>query len=267
MKNIGIKYIYWMVVKMKKVTEITLLAIAIIMMSLSTFAANKQIDWFIKPIGDNKQPLLMNGGSIYPEYNVRAIGKPDQKVIYLTFDAGYENGNVEKVLDTLKKHNVKATFFILAAIIKYSPDTVKRMIDEGHIIANHTANHKSITNMTCEELQANLKALEDYFEENTGARLSKFFRPPEGSFSVENLKDLYELGYKTVFWSFAYADWDNNKQMGQQKAIEKILSNTHNGMVMLLHPNSATNAAILDEVITKLLEQGYTFGTINQLYE
>lgn len=252
---------------MKTLFKVVSAALALLILSICVTATNKQINWFVKPVGDGKQPLLMNGDNLYPEYNVRAIGNPDEKIIYLTFDAGYENGNCQKILDTLKKHDVKATFFILPAIIKYNPETVKRIIDEGHILANHTATHKNITHMTREQLHADIKMLEEFFKEHTGETMSNYFRPPEGAFSVQNLKDLYELGYKTVFWSFAYADWDNNKQMDHQKAIDKIMSNIHNGMVMLLHPNSATNAAILDEVITRLLEQGYTFGVIDQLYE
>ena len=227
--------------------------------------ADGNLNWFIKQRSDHEQPII-NGGTTYPEYGVKGIGSKDQKVIYLTFDAGYENGNVMKILDTLKKNDVKAAFFILPGLIKYNPEAVCRMAEDGHIVANHTSTHKNISEMSKEELIKELTTVEDYYKETTGCEMTKYFRPPEGSFSIESLKNLNSLGYKTVFWSFAYADWDNNKQPDPNKALGKILENVHNGMVILLHPNSATNAAIMDELITKLKAQGYTFETLDHLY-
>lgn len=251
---------------MKKIFTSILLSAFVLLVINSTVQADNSINWFIKQNGDHNQPSLMGGGTTYPEYGVKGIGNKDDKIIYLTFDAGYGNGNVTKILDVLMKHDVKGAFFILSGLIKYSPEIVKRIADEGHIVCNHTSSHKNIANMSKEELQRDLTILEDYYKETTGKELSKYFRPPEGSFSVESLKNLHSLGYKTVFWSFAYADWDNGKQPDPKKSLDKILANVHNGMVMLLHPNSATNTEILDELIVTLIEQGYTFETLDHLY-
>lgn len=190
----------------------------------------------------------------------------DDKVIYLTFDAGYENGNVEKILDALKDHNATGAFFVLDNIIMRNPDLVKRMSDEGHLVCNHTAKHHDMTKITSKDQFAKeLKTLEDAYFELTGRDMAKFYRPPEGRFSEQNLKFAKELGYKTVFWSFAYADWDNNKQPDEAKSIEKVLSHTHNGEIILLHPTSATNAAIMDRLLTEWENQGYRFGSLSEL--
>ncbi|OGO90708.1 MAG: hypothetical protein A2Y17_03190 [Clostridiales bacterium GWF2_38_85] len=249
---------------MKKI--FSALCLILLLTSISASANNNCISWFVKSVDDHLQPNLMDGGKTYDEYDVLSIGNADEKVIYLTFDAGYENGNVAKILDILKKQNVKATFFILPAIIKFNTDIVIRIHDEGHIVANHTYSHKNISSMSKGELTNELENLEDIYHDRTGNILSKYFRPPEGSFSEQSLQYLKELGYRTVFWSFAYVDWDNGNQKPLQWAYDKIMSNVHNGMVMLLHPNSTTNAAILDDVIIALKVQGYRFETLDYLY-
>jgi peptidoglycan-N-acetylmuramic acid deacetylase len=191
----------------------------------------------------------------------------NNKVIYLTFDAGYENGNVEKILDTLKKENVPAAFFLLDNIILKNTDLVIRMAEEGHLVCNHTKNHKNLSRSEESEIIENLKALEDIYRECTGRELDKYFRFPEGKYSIDALRHVNNLGYTTVFWSFAYEDWDNNKQPNTDKAIKKILDNTHNGAVMLFHPTSDTNAKILPTLIKEWKRMGYSFGTLNQLKE
>ncbi|MBO5305323.1 MAG: polysaccharide deacetylase family protein, partial [Clostridia bacterium] len=179
---------------------------------------------------------------------------------------GYENGNIEKILDVMKEEGVTGAFFILKNLILKNPDLVCRMASDGHLVCNHTATHKDMTKCSSiEEFKEELASLEKIYAEATGKTLASYYRPPEGKFDEASMKYAKELGYKTVFWSFAYADWDNDRQMSPQTAKQKILSNVHNGEVMLLHPTSATNAAILKDVIRELKNQGYRFGTLDEL--
>jgi len=185
----------------------------------------------------------------------------------LTFDAGYENGNIEKILDSLASHNAKGAFFVLGNLIEKNGDLVKRMVDEGHLVCNHTFSHKNMTNSSQNEYRKELERLEEAYRKLTGKEISKFYRPPEGKFNLNTLKYAKELGYKTVFWSFAYADWDNNKQPSKESAMKKILSNTHNGGIILLHPTSSTNADIMDDLLTTWENLGYRFGTLDEIYD
>jgi peptidoglycan-N-acetylmuramic acid deacetylase len=187
------------------------------------------------------------------------------KVIYLTFDAGYENGNVAKILDVLKEKEVSAAFFVLGNLITHDTALVRRMADEGHLICNHTVHHRDMTRVNNAEFLAELQELEKLCEETVGAKMAPYYRPPEGRFSRDNLVCAKENGYQTIFWSFAYPDWDNAKQMSPERAKQKILENVHNGEVMLLHPTSATNTAILGDVIDELRAQGFRFGTLDEL--
>ena len=190
----------------------------------------------------------------------------EEKVIYLTFDAGYENGNVERILNVLKEENVKAAFFVLENLILKNGDLIKRMVNDGHLVCNHTSKHLDVTKCkTVNEFRVELEKLEKDFKECTGLDMPKYFRPPEGKFSENSMKFASKLGYKTIFWSFAYADWDNASQMSATKAKEKIMSNIHNGEIMLLHPTSKTNADILGDVIREIKSQGYRFGTLDEL--
>ncbi len=185
--------------------------------------------------------------------------------IYLTFDAGYENGHMPQILDTLKKHNVTATFFVVGSYVEEHTDLVKRMVNEGHNVANHTFNHPDMTQKSEEEFKEQLQKLEELFENMTGAQMQKFYRPPEGKFTDENLMWANELGYKTVFWSLAYVDWKVDDQPTKETAFEKLLPRTHDGAIVLLHSTSATNAQILDELILKWSDAGYTFGNLHEL--
>jgi peptidoglycan-N-acetylmuramic acid deacetylase len=209
--------------------------------------------------------------SFIEEYNGyyidrRYSDKDHEKVIYLTFDAGYENGNIAIILDTLREENVKGSFFILKNLMDKNPELVLRMEKEGHLVCNHTSTHVDITKLPdIDALKAELSALEAQYAALTGKPMAKYFRPPEGKFDRKSMQMLNELGYKTVFWSFAYADWDNNAQMSENNAKSKILENIHNGEIMLLHPTSSTNAKILKDVIVELKSQGYTFALLDQL--
>jgi len=230
-------------------------------------------NWYCKKTTDHSQPTLDSLLSFIEKKELFAyyIDKEhselssEDKVIYLTFDAGYENGNVEKILDVLKTENVPGAFFVLDNIVKRNTDLIKRMNDEGHLVCNHTATHPDMTKkIGKEEFMQELWALEDTCEE-LGIELAPYYRPPEGRFSEDNLKLAAENGYKTIFWSFAYADWDNNSQASPKEALDKVLAGTHNGEVILLHPTSATNAEILDDLIKEWKSMGFRFGTLDEL--
>ena len=235
----------------------------------SSAASGNRYSWYCKRNSSHLPPEIDSQMQFIENYNCHYVDKnaekENKKIVYLTFDAGYENGNVEKILDILKEENVKGSFFILKNMLTKHSDLVCRMVDEGHLVGNHTSMHKDISKLTFVGLKNELETLEAKFKEKVGKDMPKYFRPPEGSFSEESLKKLDEMGYKTIFWSFAYADWDNNHQMTPEKAKEKILSNIHNGAVILLHPTSNTNVTILSSVIRELKSQGYSFETVANL--
>ena len=236
-----------------------------IAVSLLTVTARAEIcGYYIMRKKDHQRPVIDSCFSYMKNHNAYYIG-PDEKVIYLTFDAGYENGNIEKIAETLKKHNAKAAFFVLENIVRRNTDLIVSLAEDGHLICNHTCRHKDSTKLSKEEMENELTGLESVYKELTGKDLAKYFRPPEGRFNEETLKYAEESGYKTVFWSFAYADWDNNKQPGAEYAKKLILDNTHNGEIILLHPTSKTNAEILDELLCEWEKTGYRFGILDEL--
>ena len=237
-------------------------------MGTNIFAKSDQHAWFIKRNG-NRTPGFSSASAIVDKYNGYYIDKNavqnGKKVLYLTFDAGYENGNIVRILDVLKAENVPAAFFILDNLILKNEDLVVRMADDGHLVCNHTKKHQNLSSCSADEIEKNLTDLEKIYEERTGKILDKFFRFPEGKFSESALKAVSDMGYKTIFWSFAYDDWDNGRQPNGEAAIKKILANTHDGAVILLHPTSKTNADILPELISAWRQQGYSFGTLYDL--
>lgn len=216
---------------------------------------------------ENGMPPTGNATSQFlKEYNAYYIGDTEQKKVYLTFDAGYEAGYTPKILETLKKHNVKATFFVVSNFLNTSPDLVKQMVSEGHIVGNHTMTHPNMSKMsTMEDFKKEIEPMEKLYKEITGEDMKKFYRPPQGVYSELNLKMANELGYKTIFWSLAYVDWYKDKQPSKEEAFNKLLPRLHNGAIILLHNTSKTNSEILDELITKIKEQGYEFSTLDEL--
>ena len=226
--------------------------------------------WYCPRAKNHAQPHFGGDLSVVESYggyyidHAHANPNDTDKVVYLTFDAGYENGHVSQILDTLKTHDTPAAFFILGHLCEACPDLVRRMADEGHLVCNHTYTHKNMTCAPQGELTVELTRLERACQ-SIGVTLSHYFRPPEGTFDRPMLQEAQSCGYQTIFWSFAYADWDNKKQPDPTWAKEKILSNIHNGAVILLHPTSATNAQILGDVICSLKSQGYRFGTLDEL--
>lgn len=196
------------------------------------------------------------------------MGNAEEKVIYLTFDCGYENGNTEPILDALKKHNVQATFFVVGHFLEAAPELVVRMVEEGHTVGSHTYNHPDITTLDGPEaFQEEMDAVKEKFEEVTGRELAMYYRPPEGKCSSENLRAAKELGYSTFFWSLAYVDWDTEKQPSHKEALEKLTSRIHPGAVVLLHNTSQTNGEILDELLTEWEKLGYTVRPLDELKE
>lgn len=224
--------------------------------------------WYCVHVKDHTIPKIASEMAFIEDYDGFYIGKDaEDKVIYLTFDAGYENGNVAKILDVLQKEDVKAAFFILGNLITHDTELVSRMAAEGHTVCNHTVRHKDMSRFDDAAFLEELHALEALYEEQIGGKMASFYRPPEGNFSLENMKCAKENGYKTIFWSFAYPDWDNQKQMSAERARGIILDNLHNGEIMLLHPTSATNAEILGDVIKEAKTAGYRFGTLDELIQ
>ena len=200
-------------------------------------------------------------------YDAAYVGDTNEPVIYLTFDAGYENGCTEKVLDVLQKHNAPAAFFLVGNYIEKNADLVRRMVAEGHIVGNHTMHHYNMEKISDSAAFAKeLQDLEALFLETTGKNLPKYYRPPQGTYSQENLKMAQALGYKTVFWSLAYVDWKNDAQPTKEAAFSKLLPRIHNGAVVLLHSTSQTNGEILDELLTKWEAMGYRFESLDRLF-
>lgn len=199
-------------------------------------------------------------------YHAYYRGDTSQKKVYLTFDCGYENGNTSSILDTLKKQNVKAAFFVVGHYIDTSADLVKRMTEEGHIVGNHTYHHPDMAKIQDKaSFEKEIKSLEEAYEAAVGQPMKKFYRPPQGKYSKENLQMANELGYRTIFWSLAYVDWQVDKQPSHDEAMKKLTTRIHPGAVILLHSTSKTNAEILDQLITEWKKMGYTFGTLDEL--
>ena len=230
----------------------------------ATVLSNKKIGWGIKRAENHKQPDLGNNNlKLLQEYNGIAMGNSQDKFVYLTFDNGYEAGYTAKILDTLKENNVKATFFITAHYLNTAPELVKRMIEEGHIVGNHTVNHKSMPDLADEKIKEEVMGLHTAVYEKFNYEM-KYIRPPMGEFSGRSLKAIQNLGYITTMWSLAYDDWDENKQGREEYGKDKIISNIHNGAIILLHANSKDNSNILDSTIKQIKEMGYEFKPLNE---
>lgn len=212
------------------------------------------------PIGPASQAQLA-------QYDAAYLGDTGSPVIYLTFDAGYENGCTAGILDVLKAHQVPAAFFLVGNYMEKNEDLVRRMVEEGHTVGNHTMHHYDMSKISDPAaFTKELQDLEALFKQVTGQEMPRYYRPPQGIYSEKNLKMAQELGYKTVFWSLAYVDWKNDDQPTAADAFAKLLPRIHNGAVVLLHSTSQTNAEILDELLTRWEEMGYRFGTLDELF-
>lgn len=231
-------------------------------------AASAPENWGLGFGTEGSQPSGNVSASELAKYNAYYVGNAQDKVIYLTFDAGYENGNTEPILDALKKHNAPATFFVVGHYLESAPELVKRMVEEGHTVGNHTYHHPDMSSISDKETFA--KEMNDVaalYREITGQEMVHFYRPPQGKYSTENLKMAQEMGYATFFWSLAYVDWYQDKQPTHEEAFDKLLSRIHPGAIVLLHSTSQTNGEILDELLTKWEEMGYTFKPLSDIVQ
>ncbi len=243
---------------------------AVLILALAQFEPNviQTGAWGLSFQQEHQAPSGPASAQQLARYDGAYLGNTEEKVLYLTFDAGYENGCTEKILDVLKAHDVPAAFFLVGHYIQTNADLVRRMVEEGHIVGNHTMHHYDMSKLADKSaFEKELTDLEAEFSEITGKELPKFYRPPQGTYSEENLKIAQELGYKTVFWSLAYVDWNNNAQPTREYALSKLLPRIHNGAVILLHSTSKTNAEILDELLTTWEQEGYTFRSIEELFD
>lgn len=236
--------------------------------SLIVFAKdNSELNWYFVLREKNKTPeapkesaeFLKDTDSFY-------VGDTTKKELFLTFDEGYEKGNTEEILDILKSANVKAAFFVVKPYITSHPETVKRMVNEGHLVCNHSNTHPSMPSIKDEtKFNKEIEDANDAYKELIGQDMPKFFRPPMGKYSKESLDRTSKLGYKTIFWSFAYRDWLVDNQPSQEFAMKKIRDGVHPGCIMLLHAVSDTNTKILKDLIVSLQKDGYEFKTLNDL--
>ncbi len=247
-----------------------LLILPILLLLFQLVADATGTSWYCVRNKAHRQPIFGEDLSFVERYNGFYIDHAhddvsEEKVVYLTFDAGYENGNVGKTLDILKQTQTTGAFFVLKHLLVANGELVRRMVSEGHTVCNHTASHKDLSAADAALIRAEIEELEKCYTALTGEQMPRYFRPPEGKFSEKMMQSVSEMGYKTVFWSFAYADWDNARQMSPQKAMQCVMDNIHNGAVILLHPTSATNVEILPHVIAELKEQGYRFGSLDEL--
>lgn len=226
----------------------------------------KTYDWGLGYKEQGQQPTGNTDREFLKKYDSYYVGSPDEKVIYLTFDAGYENGNTEKLLDVMKKHQVPSAFFLVSHYIRDNPELVKRMEQEGHQVCNHTTRHPNMAKISdIGAFKTELEGVEQLYKEVTGKEMHKFYRPPQGKFTEDNLKMAKELSYSTIFWSLAYVDWKEDQQPEPAYAIKKLSSRIHPGAIVLLHSNSKTNADILEELIVKWKDEGYRFETLYHL--
>ena len=233
---------------------------------VSALLHEKSENWGLGFGTEGKPPTGNASAEELKKYNAYFIGDTTQNTIYLTFDCCYENGNTEPILDALKKHDVKATFFVVGNFLETSPEIVKRMIAEGHTVGNHTYHHLDMSSISSmDAFKKETQDVENLFEQITGTPITKFYRPPQGKYNIENLKMAQELGYHTFFWSLAYVDWYQDKQPTKDEAFGKLLKRIHPGAIVLLHSTSSTNAQILDELLTKWEEMGYTIKPLTEL--
>ena len=242
---------------------------AALALAVSQFSAGvlETGSWGLSFRQEGQPPIGPAGVQELAKYDAAYLGDSSRKVLYLTFDAGYENGSTEKILDVLQKHQVPAAFFLVGNYIEKNADLVRRMVDEGHIVGNHTMHHYDMSKLSDKmAFSKELTDLEELFKSVTGKDMPRYYRPPQGIYSQENLEMAKELGYKTLFWSLAYVDWNNDAQPTKEVAFSKLLPRVHNGAVVLLHSTSSTNAQILDELLTKWKDMGYTFASIDTLF-
>lgn len=233
--------------------------------------AGEVTNWGLSFDQEGQPPVGNASAKELAEYDAWYVGDTGEKTIYLTFDAGFENGYTAEILEALKQHKVPAAFFLVGTYIRDNPDLVKRMTEEGHIVGNHSMNHRDMSAVTDEAVfRKELESVEAAYQSALGdvkkkTKMPKYYRPPEGKFCLANLEMAQKLGYKTIFWSLAYVDWNVDRQPTREEALNTLLPRTHNGAVILLHSTSKTNAKVLGELIERWKAEGYKFGTLDEL--
>ncbi len=227
-------------------------------------SASNEGNWGLSFQQEGKPPVANASMDYLAQFHAHYAQDTEDKVLYLTFDAGYENGNTAAILDALKKHNAPATFFLVGNYLETSPELVKRMVAEGHTVGNHTFHHPDMSKISTKEaFEKELSDLESLYQQTTGQTMKKYYRPPQGKYSETNLAMANEMGYHTFFWSLAYVDWYEDKQPTKEEAFQKLLGRIHPGAIVLLHSTSKTNGQILDELLTKWEEMGYRFASLD----
>lgn len=244
-------------------TEETTEATTITVYNTANLSKNSR-GWYFMYKNDHKTPSVQ-GGMDYKKYSAYYVGDTAEKKIYLTFDEGYENGYTSKILDILKEKDVKATFFCTGTYLKSQPELIKRMVSEGHIVGNHTYNHPNMVKISDDAIKKELNDCAYEYYKIIGKPMPKYVRPPEGTYSERSLAVSHNEGYKTIFWSFAYKDWDQSQQPSITTAYNKIINGSHNGAIYLLHAVSKSNTEVLGKCIDQLKSQGYTFGNLDEL--
>lgn len=232
----------------------------------SAITCSSEGNWGLSFQTDGEPPIANASMEELARFDAYYAQNTIEKVLYLTFDAGFENGNTPIILDALKKHSAPATFFVVGTYIESNPDLIKRMENEGHIVGNHTYHHPDMTKLSSlSAFEKELKDVENAYNNVTGKEMTKFYRPPQGKYNENNLQMAKDLGYHTFFWSLAYVDWQENNQPTKEEAFDKLLTRVHPGAIVLLHSTSKTNGEILDELLTKWEEMGYQFKSLDSI--
>jgi len=253
-------------------TALALVALVVLLAAMSlapaavtvSSAPQRSYSWYFRPQEDGRQPVLADDADFLADYPILALGDPQKKSLFLTFDAGYDDGTMASILDTLQEKRAPAAFFVTGHFVDSCPELVRRMQAEGHLVCNHTLHHRDLSALeSLSDFRSEVEGLSREIEALTGTPAAPYLRPPEGRYSERTLQMAAECGCRVVFWSFAYKDWLADDQPDPQAALAKILSRTHSGAVVLLHANSATNAAILGELIDRWRAEGYTLRTLD----
>lgn len=265
-KNFILKYLALFLLLTASFAFGNFLSFAIHYYSAQETISNAVGNWGLSFQEEGKRPVGNATIQELAEYHAFFAADTAEKKLYLTFDCGYENGNTPAILAALKKHQAPAVFFAVGNFVRDNPDLIKQMVAEGHIVGNHTMTHPDMSKISSEDsFQKELQGVEKIYKETTGKEMEKFYRPPQGIYSTENLAMAKELGYSTFFWSLAYVDWIQNQQPSREEAFQKLLGRIHPGAIVLLHNTSSTNGLILDDLLTKWEEMGYRFCSLKEL--
>lgn len=230
-----------------------------------TPVTSKSFGWGFSKNNNHSQPYIGSYEDEIKDTNSYYVGDKDEKIVYLTFDAGYDNGNLSKILDVMDEKEAVGTFFITGDFLTRFSDLVIDINNRGHIVGNHTWSHKKITKLNSQEIIEELNKVEEQYKKITGESIGYYFRPPEGVFNNESLQVIKQLNYNTIFWSIAYKDWDTNNQGDVNKAVNSVIDNLHNGAIILLHTVSEDNVKALPIIIDQIRANGYVIDSIDNL--